>query len=252
MKNTLFKEKGVNQPDIVVSLENTREIPIITDEMLIEEGKHKKHRTFFKVIKTYKMDVLKLIAIVCIFLLLFGFKYLDKEYNIFSLIELQLEDNVTDPAYGFAEKGLSSRARVRLIKRYFEYAFTDVNAFLNGVKLEQDSLFESFSYNLHNSYLLLHSKFGIYGVILCGYLCFRALINMIRTKRWGDMLIYIAILARIFMDNAAFPRHLDIVIFYFVFTYYSLPNKEKKKKRNFRFNTLKNKITKKNNKEIEK
>ena len=39
---------------------------------------------------------------------------------------------------------------------------------------------------------------------------------------------------------------------YFVFTYYSLPNKEKKKKRNFRFNTLKNKITKKNNKEIEK
>ncbi len=227
LKNNFFKIKEEDEIRTSLSLEDTKEIPIITDEMLEKYKEQGKLQKFFSVLSVYKREVFKTIVIISIFSLIFGLKYIDNKYKKISLIKIKLEDNVTDPAYGFQEKGLTSNTRVRLIERYTSYMFSDVNEFFNGVQLKKDPLFEKYAYNLHNSYLLLHSKFGIYGVLLCGYLCLRALINLFRGKHWGDALIYLSILARIFMDNAAFPRHLDIVIFYFVFAYYSFPNKEK-------------------------
>lgn len=224
MKKTLFKER--DDEKFVENLEDTIEIPII-DEKRLEEYEEKGFvNQSIKFLKSYKYEILKLFGIVAIFLAIFAFKTLDTKYEITAMLEEKIEDNITDTSYGFKEKGLSSKSRVKIIEKYFGYIFTDINAFLNGVKLKNEPLFEKFSYNLHNSYLQLHSKFGIYGIILCGYLCFRALINMVRNKKWGDVMLYLAILARVFTDNAAFPRHMDIIIFYFVFKYYDISTKQ--------------------------
>lgn len=81
-------------------------------------------------------------------------------------------------------------------------------------------VFIKYGYNVHNSYLSLHSKFGIGGIIVCGYLGFRALFIMIKKKEWGYIFIYLSALARVFLDTAAFPGHLDIIIFYYFFRFY--------------------------------
>ena len=222
-------------------LSETKELPIITEKDLEEYFKNNKNlkdnlnnnsnkelQKNFK-FKFYSMDVVKreLIIFLIIFLIfvsIFILKRINKEYNIldftFVTYENYLDGLITDTAYGFEEKGISFGTRRRLIKTYVKYAFSDIKYFLNGVKLESDPLFVKYMFNVHNSYMSLHAKAGIGGIILCGYLGFRALFIMIKRKEWGHLLIYLAILARVFVDTAAFPGHLDIIIFYYIFRFY--------------------------------
>lgn len=263
--------RGVNKADKIfkdVSLEDTKEIPVIDEKFLAEikendklacskekrrKGKKEKEEQeqeegkcinskknndnkLILFLKYYRNNILSFIALVLFFTLIFGLKYVDKKYGIIKTSfwgsQLQktmsvIEDNVTDASYGFQEKGLTSKVRLTMIKKYIGYMSTDINDLVNGVKLGKEPFFAKYGNNLHNSYLLLHSRFGILGFALLAYLCFKALINLIRQKEWEDILIYLAILARVFVDMAAFPGPLDIIIFYYVFKKYNLVNKKK-------------------------
>ena len=109
-----------------------------------------------------------------------------------------------------------------MIKKYIKYTFSNIKYFFNGVDLDIEPLYIEYGFNLHNSYLGLHAKFGIGGLILCAYLGFRAFYIMIKKKEWGQIFIYLAILARVFLDTAAFPGHLDIIIFYYFMKFYNI------------------------------
>lgn len=206
---------------ILDDLSDTREIPIITDKD-IEENTFKKRKIFKSEI--YKKEIAIIIIILLVFSVLFSIKYINKKDNLFNFnipnVSIFLEDNVTDSSYGFEGKGIKSNTRLAMIEKYFTYMFSDINYFLNGVKLDKEPLYVDYGFNLHNSFLGLHAKFGLGGVLLCAYLGIRALFVMIKRKEWGHLFIYIAILFRVSLDTAAFPGHLDIIIFYYFFKFY--------------------------------
>ena len=212
---------------IIDDLSDTREIAIITEED-IRKSKSLKNRLAF--LNIYKKEILTILIITIIFSGIFTVKYLDKKYELFNFkipeFSEVLEDNITDASYGFEGKALKSGARQTIITKYIGYMFSDVNYFIFGVKLDIEPFFEKYMFNLHNSYLGLHSRFGILGVILLGYLGFRSLVIMIKKKKWGHMLIYLSVLFRVAIDSAAFPGHLDIILFYYFFRFYDLEFKE--------------------------
>ncbi len=207
---------------IVDNISETQEIPIITEKML---EKSKKTKTL-TCLNQFKKEIYTIIIILLIFSSIFAFKYINKKYKIF-VFRLEdfiavLEDNVTDDSYGFEGKALRSKTRVLMIKKYIKYTFSNIKYFFNGVDLDIEPLYIEYGFNLHNSYLGLHAKFGIGGLILCAYLGFRAFYIMIKKKEWGQIFIYLAILARVFLDTAAFPGHLDIIIFYYFMKFYNI------------------------------
>ncbi len=226
---------------IVDPISETQEIPIITDKMIKQTAK-KKTISF---LDQYKKEILIIFIILLIFSLIFAFKYANKKYNFFSFdfknIIKVLEDNVTDTAYGFEEKALRSGARIKLITTYIRNMFSNVKYFILGVDINIDLIFERYLFNLHNSYLTLHAKFGMGGLILCAYLGFRALYIMIRKKEWGHIFIYLAVLARVFLDTAAFPGHLDIIIFYYFFQFYNMDSNKIFSKRKKSLKSMKQK-----------
>lgn len=209
--------------------DDTKEIPLIREEDLVEEISSSKMSFWDK----YKSEIIAVSIMLFAFSSLFALKYIDKKYDIFNFeipeIINVFEDNVTDTSYGFAEKGIKSKTRLVFIDKYFRYAFSDINYFLNGVKLSIEPFFAKYNFNLHNSFLGLHAKLGIYGIIICGYLGFRALYIMIKKKEWEHLLIYTAILARVFLDTAAFPGQLDIILFYYFFRFYNLKSEYKQR-----------------------
>lgn len=136
---------------------------------------------------------------------------------------------------GFSEKGLSSPERSNLIKTYLNLVKEDFNNFLFGVPLSSDVYFERFKLNLHNSYLELHSKFGIFGFLSMFALGIYALIKLVKTRNWGLGLMLTAFCARIFVDKAALLGHLDVILLLF-FLQYFLNNDESILNNNFRKN----------------
>lgn len=205
---------------IVDDISDTQEIPIITDKMIKKAQKGSP----VSFVDQYKRELITIVSILLIFSTIFSLKYLNKKYKFFNfrfqdILEV-LEDNVTDDSYGFEGKALKSGTRITMIEKYLHHMFSNVKYFFNGVDLNLEDVFVKYGFNLHNSFLALHSKFGIGGLILCGYLGFRALYIMIRKKEWAHSLIYLAVLLRVFIDTAAFPGHLDIIIFYYFFRFY--------------------------------
>lgn len=221
----LIKENPKSK--IIDDLSDTREIAIITEED-IRRGKRLINRMSY--LSKYKKEILSVFVILFIFTSIYTFKLVNKKYKVFTfeiptMIEI-LEDNITDHSYGFEGKALKSEGRKNLIIKYANYMISNPNFFINGVNLKIDFYFERFLFNLHNSYLGLHAKYGLGGLLLGAYLGFRALITLIKKKEWGHLLIYLAVLFRVALDTAAFPGHLDIVIFYYFFKfYYSDTNK---------------------------
>ena len=190
---------------------------------MLQKNKKSSKESF---INQYKKEVLTILIVFLVFSLIFAFKYTNKKYNSFdfkfqNIVDV-LEDNITDSSYGFENKALRSEARVSMMKKYLKHMFGNANYFVNGVDLKIEEIFVKYHFNVHNSYMALHSKFGIGGVILCAYLGFRALYIIIRKKEWGHLLVYVAILLRVFIDTAAFPGHLDIIIFYYFFRFYNI------------------------------
>lgn len=217
---------------ILDNLSDTKEIPTITDED-INNNRIKRKFLFLKKLNKlniYKREIIIIFLIILIFSSIFTLKYLNKKYKLFkfnksNLSEI-LKDNVTDSSYGFEGKGLKSNTRVEMIKKYINYMFSNFKYFVFGVKLDIESIFVKYNFNLHNSYLGLHSKLGIGGIIVCGYLGFRALFVIIKRKEWGHLLIYLSILVRVFVDTAAFPGQLDIILFYYFFGFYYIDFKK--------------------------
>lgn len=114
----------------------------------------------------------------------------------------------------FTEEGFQDNARSRIIDEYFHLMTSSTNNFLFGVNTEFNNLFQRYGYNLHNSYLRLHSLYGFFGLALA----FVLFLNSIR-KYWKNhkfyILLMLVILVRISTDQAAFFGIFDPLLIYF-------------------------------------
>ena len=81
-----------------------------------------------------------------------------------------------------------------------------------------------YSGNTHNSFLMLHAKFGIVAFLMVIILLFAVLHKSIREKNYIMIVTVMVAIARIFFDWISFPGLYDI-LFWYMFLY-TLDKKE--------------------------
>jgi len=110
-------------------------------------------------------------------------------------------------------------SRIEIWTEYLSGLFQNIGNFLLGVNYELGNfpLLVHYKGNVHNSFFILHSKYGLIPFLLFTFLLLRtAIVSFMK----GDRLIFITLVAvfiRMSLDWIAFPGAFDILIFYYVF-----------------------------------
>lgn len=112
--------------------------------------------------------------------------------------------------------GFTSVGRSLLLTEYLSKANSSLLSIIFGVPSRKNTLFLAFGSNWHNSYLRLHSFFGISGVLLVLIFSFRAGICFYKRNRVYFILMMV-ILLRILTDSAAFNGIFDPILYYFFY-----------------------------------
>jgi hypothetical protein len=112
------------------------------------------------------------------------------------------------------EKGLESNARISIILDYFRYITKDFLYIIVGYPADKIEELRRFGYNLHNSYLNMHSLFGL------GYLLFFFVISIFsvfRVFKYKQLMpffpILVAIYVRAAIDIQIFAGRLDWIVY---------------------------------------
>lgn len=120
--------------------------------------------------------------------------------------------------------GLQDDGRKTIIDNYLNDMFTNREYFLFGVPYKNNSVYQLFNNNLHNSYLKAHSIFGLFGIIFIFWKSIQSIINYFKERNFLYLILLIAILIRIATDTVAFFGILDPIIYYLFFSYYKEKN----------------------------
>ena len=98
----------------------------------------------------------------------------------------------------FTAKGLGDSHRQAIIYNYIESL--DVVTFLSGLKLETGSFFEEYNFNLHNSFLYFHSRFGFLAIFF-GFLILLSLVKELLFGKFYLFLVMVAVVFRFITDS---------------------------------------------------
>lgn len=118
--------------------------------------------------------------------------------------------------YNFEIRGVET-SRYLITKSYLYDAFESWFYFMFGVNLERNTVFTLVNQNLHNSFLNLHSRYGIIAFIFFTIAILIKILNYIKTKNGLYLVLLLAIVFRSNFDLVAFNGVLDIYIYYFLF-----------------------------------
>lgn len=132
-------------------------------------------------------------------------------FFIYSFSIYLVENNLVSR---LVEKGLESNARINIILDYFHYIAKDFIYIIAGYPADKIEELRRFGYNLHNSYLNMHSLFGL------GYLLFFFVISIVsvfRVFKYKHLMPFIPILVAIYVraaiDIQIFAGRLDWMIY---------------------------------------
>lgn len=117
----------------------------------------------------------------------------------------------------FRSKGLKS-PRTNIWRNYLELVFFSPADLLFGPSLRNNIyIFESYSGNLHNAFLQLHSNYGLIALVLFIASLLSKIIKFIINKDYMFFILLVAIIFRISFDIAAVHGILDLPLYYFLF-----------------------------------
>lgn len=119
----------------------------------------------------------------------------------------------------FQENGLES-SRTFIWKDYISASMSSIKNVLFGTPIEGTFFLDLYSNNLHNSFLMLHAKYGLVIVLLVIALIIRAVIHFIKTQNSVLLIILISVLFRMQFDYTNFNAQLDVILIYLVFHKY--------------------------------
>ncbi len=117
------------------------------------------------------------------------------------------------------EKFGMQSSRIEIWTEYLSGLFLNVRNFIFGVNYASGNfpILIHYKGNIHNSFFILHAKYGLIPFLLFTGLLLRTAIVSFKK---GDRLILItlvAILLRVSLDWVAFPGAFDMLIFYYIF-----------------------------------
>lgn len=233
----IFTSGNVNNLSIISS-RNTISIMILLyySIYLISCYKNKKKASIYLLILGFIVVIMAVgrsgiltYSILTVFFLFFDFQgstqRLRKPKNIISLliiitiigiVVLNIAENyIFDMIYNFNRRGLES-IRTEIWSDYIGTVFSTAKNFIFGAPVTGTSLLDRFP-NLHNSWLMLHSKYGLAITLLLLSLLARSYYYLIKTNNYLYLAILTAVLFRMQFDHTNFNAQLDIVFFYLIF-----------------------------------
>lgn len=127
----------------------------------------------------------------------------------------------------FKLKGFESDERNLLRQQYVEEIKENPVSLFLGVNKKKNAYFSLFGYNLHNSYLDLHSNYGLLGVLIIFVGLIVVFRNLYRSKDYFKILLLTSLLLRIYTDTIAFRGIFEVLIYYFIFYFSNTTNQRK-------------------------
>lgn len=114
----------------------------------------------------------------------------------------------------FYRKSIEDEPRLNIINAYFSNL--SIKSFLLGYETNYAYSFFHTG-NLHNSFLVLHFRYGIIGIVSIA-LIIKQSIKMTVKKRYDLLILLGAIVLRAFTDTILLPYYYDFIIFYLLFS----------------------------------
>ena len=114
-------------------------------------------------------------------------------------------------------QNLLENERNSIIDSYFTNIRLNPMYLLFGVPSKNIPIVEYLNGNFHNSFLALHSNFGLIGFIIIILLMFTATRKSIMNRGWLYLLLLLVICLRIFTDGLCFVGLYDPLIYYIMF-----------------------------------
>lgn len=133
----------------------------------------------------------------------------------------------------FQNRGLES-IRILIWHDYINKTFTSVKHLFFGTPISGTLLLDRFNNNLHNSFFMLHAKYGIVALITVIVLILNAFIYFIKTNNVVYFILLLALLFRMQFDYTNFNAQSDIILFYLMFSLFIQRKYNIRKKRTVR------------------
>lgn len=131
--------------------------------------------------------------------------------NYFDMFDEALLDKVD-------KQGMES-ARSEIWKEYFRGMTDNIEYFFFGVFGDSPMYpaLRRYDGNPHNSFLMLHAKFGLLGFVFIIFFLFKSLKKMFKKKDSLLISLFLLSFLRCFFDWNAFPGLYDVIFWFFVF-----------------------------------
>lgn len=129
-------------------------------------------------------------------------------------------DYVESAIMNFQWRQLES-ARTFIWKDYLTKMFSSLLNIFFGASISGTYYLNLYNENLHNSFLMLHAKYGMFGVLLILFLLIQTFIKLSKEKNVFLLMPLFLVLFRMNFDYTNFNSGLDtILIFYLLYPYY--------------------------------
>lgn len=116
----------------------------------------------------------------------------------------------------FEYRGLES-IRTYIWHDYFLKTGSSLGNIIFGTPIEGTMWLDAYRGNLHNSILMLHSKYGIVTVFVLLVLIAKSIIHYFKNKDMIFLFLAISIIFRMQFDHTNFNAQLDVILYYLIF-----------------------------------
>jgi hypothetical protein len=154
-------------------------------------------------------NVFKILIVLCLIILLMAIAfYIFKDYFILTI-------------NNFKVRQLDS-LRTFIWSDYLSKTFTSTKYLLFGSPINGTLYLDMYSKNLHNSFFMLHAKYGLIMLLIVLFLIYKSLKYFYTTKNYLLLSIFLISIYRMNFDYTNFNGALDIIfIFFILYPYYA-------------------------------
>jgi hypothetical protein len=147
-----------------------------------------------------------------IFVILFG-------GILFLIFYSFLDTYFVETINNFKSRGLES-VRIGIWSDYFNKTFTSAQFLLLGTPISGTYWLDMFTDNLHNSFFMLHAKYGLIVFLVIILLIIKSSWYFFKMKNYLYLVVLVAVVFRMQFDYTNFNSQLDIILFYLLFYQY--------------------------------
>lgn len=151
--------------------------------------------------------------------------------GVFLIISLYIIETFLGSSYEtLMNLGLDNGARENIWREYFALLGSPSSIIFGG-HIKTNYYFINWNGNLHSSYLNLHARYGLLGLIFVLAYLIKTFLRLIKEKNYMFLIICIALLLRASLDEFCFNGLSDPILYYFIFGSYTQINNCKESNR---------------------